>query len=272
MSVLLILLSTLVSFSAQADLEKIFVKNLNLDYAIPYGKGELEKLGFGVSLKKSHTYPVEVFRRDDAFEVLSHFIDFEWKNPLPFAHNIKSLKVEKLDLKLDQKQHYLRGNEISFLTPQDVLFFFHRYDLECNGTSVQKDPLLRLMEDCRQKLRASIDYTDIPTDVYTRLSDELPAYEADPTMEIPASDLFLSVDEGDVYASMRVKYVIRAYLRFWGHTQYQDGGKTLALRVDQIKFGIVPVTKLVMEFLQRQISHPDIQIDPPWIRIKLGQK
>ena len=272
MKFLLVIVFTLVSATSHADLEKILVQNLDLDYTAPVGKGEFEKLNFSVSLKDEHKYPVEIYRRDDTFDVVSHFIEFQWKNPLAFIHNLKEAKIEKLNLKLDRGQHYLKGNKTSFVSPRDIQFLFHRYDIECKGASQDPDPLIRLMYDCRDKMRVSIDYTDIPTDLFRALSEELPAYEEDPTMQIPASDLLLNIDQGDLYSSVRVKYIIRAYLRIWGFAQNENDGKTLAIRIDQIKFGIVPVTNLVMDLLRRQVNHPNVTINPPWIRIKLGNK
>jgi hypothetical protein len=272
MKFLLTIVFILISPTSYADLEKIMIQNLDLDYTSPVGKGEFEKLSFGVSLKDEHKYPVDIYRRDDSFDVVSHLIEFQWKKPLAFVHNLKEAKIEKLNLKLDRGQHYLRGNKTSFVSPQDIQFLFHRYDIECNGASQNSDPLIRLMYDCREKMRVNIDYTDIPTVFFRALSEELPAYDEDPTMQIPASDFLLNIDQGELYSSVRVKYIIRAYLRIWGFTQYENNGQTLAIRIDQIKFGIVPVTSLVMDLIRRQVNHPDISINPPWIRIKLGNK
>jgi hypothetical protein len=272
MKFLLTIVFSFFSLTTFAGLEKILIQNLDLNYTYPAGKGEFEKLNFGVSLKDGHKYPVDIYRRDDAFDVVSHFIEFQWKKPLAFIHNLKEAKVDKLNLKIDRGQHYLHGTKASFVSPQDINYFFHRYDIACTGSSQDQDPLIRLMYDCREKMLAKIDYTDIPTEFFQTLSEELPAYEEDPTMQIPASDFFLSINQGDMYSSFRIKYIIRAYLRIWGFTQYENDGKTLAIRIDQIKFGILPVTHIVMDLLRRQVSHPDVIINPPWIRIKLGNK
>jgi len=42
--------------------------------------------------------------------------------------------------------------------------------------------------------------------------------------------------------------------------------------MDLIKFGILPVTSLVMDALRRQVQHPRVSINPPWIRIQLGKE
>ena len=129
MKFLLTIVFILFSATSYADLEKILVQNLDLDYTSPVGKGEFEKLSFGVSLKQEQKYPVDIYRRDDSFDVVSHFIEFQWKNPLAFAHNLKEVKIEKLNLKLDRGQHYLRGNKTSFVSPQDIQFLFHRFNI-----------------------------------------------------------------------------------------------------------------------------------------------
>ncbi|MCE9500261.1 MAG: hypothetical protein K8R21_07165, partial [Leptospira sp.] len=60
-------------------------------------------------------------------------------------------------------------------------------------------------------------------------------------------------------------------LKVAGHAQFENDGKTFAIRVDEIKFGILPITNTVLSEMQARIKDPKVKIDPPWIRITVGK-
>ncbi|MBA2406310.1 MAG: hypothetical protein H0V66_16150 [Bdellovibrionales bacterium] len=258
---------------AFAGLDKIAIKNLDLDYVYPQGTGLVEKVSVGIAIEKSETaYPVEIFRRDNAFDVTSTFVDFQWLDPIPFVHNMLKAKTEKLNLKVDKNDHYLNGDLLRFTGEKTGEVVLKKYKLTCKGPSVSKDPVERLKTDCLEKLEAHVSYMELPFQFLTDLASQLPDVPTETEGDIPANDFGLTVTKGDYYSYLRIKYVVNAYLKFWGHVKHENDGKTLAIRIDLVKFGILPVTALVMNQLRRQINHPRVTITPPWIRIKLGNE
>jgi hypothetical protein len=255
-----------------AGLDKIQIKNLDLKYEYPYGTGLVEKVSVGVSIKSQTNYPVEIHRRDDSFEVLSPFVDFQWMNPIPFFHNLQKVSLEKFNLKIDRNEHYLKGQSVQFAGEKTETFVFGKYDLNCAGSSVSVDVVERLKADCLDKMEASVEHMELPLQFLSEIASQLPDVPTETGAEIPANDFSLSVYKGDFFSYMRIKYVVRAYLKFWGHLQYENEGKTLAIRLDSVKFGVLPVTPLVFAELARQVNHPRVSINPPWIRIQLGNK
>jgi hypothetical protein len=268
---MLYLLSVLIFFStAFAGLDKIQIKNLDLNYVYPSGTGMVEKVSVGVRFK-NQAYPLELHRRDNSFDVVSPFVDFQWVDPIAFFHNMQSASTEKLSLNIDREEHYLRGELLKIKGEKTGDFVFSRYDLKCFGPSVALDPVERLKTDCMEKMEASISHMELPFEFLTEIAAQLPDIETETDGDIPAHDFFLSMSKGDFFSYLRIKYGVRAYLKIWGHSQFEDSGKIFAIRVDSIKFGILPVTTLVMNELRRQVQHPKIKIDPPWIRIQIGE-
>jgi hypothetical protein len=265
---LLIILFVTPAFAA---LDKIQIKNLDFNYVYPQGTGEVEKVSIGIALKQQ-TYPVQVYRRDNSFEVLSTFIDFEWQNPIPFFHNLKSAATEKLDLKVDKKEHHLRGEGLKATGEKTGDFILGKFDFACSGTSLADKPIDRLKADCLDKMEASVSHMELPFKFLTEIASQLPDVATETDDNIPANDFFLSVMKGDFYSYLRIKYVVKAYLKIWGHGQFENNKKTFAIRVDSIKFGVLPVTTLVMTVLRNRVYHPRITINPPWIRIQLGNE
>lgn len=261
----LVLLST-----AFAGLDKIQIKNLDLNYLYPTGSGLVEKVSVGVRLK-NQAYPVELHRRENSFEVLSPFVDFQWVDPIAFFHNMQSASTEKLNLNIDRKEHYLKGELLKIKGEKTGDFVFVKYDLKCLGPSMAINPIDRLKMDCLEKMEASISRMELPFEFLTEIAAQLPDIETETDGDIPANDFFLSMTKGDFFSYLRIKYGVRAYLKIWGYSQYENNGKIFAIRVDSIKFGVLPVTTLVMNELRRQVQHPKIKIDPPWIRIQIGE-
>lgn len=267
---LLILLST---FPAFAGLDNITIKNLDLDYVYPHGSGMVEKVSVGVTTKSQQAaYPVEIFRREKDFAVNSEYVDFQWLDPIPFVHNMQKATTQQLNLKIHKQLHYVNGELLKFTGEKTGEFVLKKYNISCAGPSVAIDPIDRLKTDCLEKLHATIAHMELPFEFLTDIASQLPDVPTESDTDMPANDFGLTVTKGDFYSYVRIKYVVNAYLKLWGHIQYEDGGKTLAIRMDSIKFGILPVTTLVMNELRRQVQHPRVKIDPPWIRIQLGNE
>jgi hypothetical protein len=264
--ILIVLLS-----NAFAGLEKIKVNNLNLNYIYPQGSGELDKLSFGAGAAfHKLSYPLNIYRRENSFEIISEIIDIEWLNPFPFAHNIQSASTEQLNLKIEKGEHDLNLKTFKFAGEKTGEFALQNLKVSCRGSSNGKNIILRLKADCLEKMVADIEHMVLPLEFLKVIADKLP--ETAPEVDLPANDFFLNIEKGDFYSFVRIKLVLPAYLRLWGHTQFEDEGKTIAIRMDTIKYGILPVTSIVMKELARQVNHPSVKIDPPWIRIKLGNR
>ena len=268
-----ILFAFLLICSAHASLQKIQIKNLDLSYTYPYGAGQMEKLSLGINTNKAlPTYPLEIFRREKTMEINSPFVDFEWLDPLTFVMNMQTATIEKLNMDLNFKASSVTAQTLKVALHPEKEFIFTQFSLNCQGPSTQGDPIARLKEDCLESLTAKATQMELPFEVVKSISAELPDEPTELDLDMPANDFSLSIDKGDFSSYVRIKYVFRAYLKLWGHMQYEEGGKVLAVRVDSVKFGILPVTTLVMNQLRRQVHSPKVTIDPPWIRIKIGKQ
>jgi hypothetical protein len=198
-------------------------------------------------------------------------VDFQWLKPIEFVHNMLSAETKKLNLKVDTGDHFARGESLKITGEKTGEFVFLKYDVSCAGPSVAEKPVERLKTDCLEKMNAAVSHMELPFQFLKDIAEQLPDIATETQGDIPANDFYLIVKKGDFSSYLRIKYVVAAYLKIWGHAQFENDGKTFAIRVDSIKYGILPVTTLVMNELRRQINHPDVTITPPWIRINLGK-
>jgi hypothetical protein len=253
--------------NAFAGLEKVTLQNLDLDYALPFGKGTVERVGIGMSLA-ADPYAIEVHRLTDSFEITSPYLDFSWSGPNKLLHDLEKLQTKKASASLGStKQHFIESEFLLFRPKARGDYQAHHIKGSCEGESSGKFQL-RLMQDCRNKMDLTIEKIDFPTDfIIYKIIEDLPPVVTEE--DVPGDHVILSSREGNYALQVYVKYWIRAGLRSWGHVQFENDNKTVAIRVDKVKFGYLTVTGLVMRKLKELITNPDITVDPPWIRINL---
>lgn len=262
----LFLVLALISITAHAGFEKLSVVNLDLDYTAPYGKGMVDRVGIGMSLK-SIPYPLDITRTEDSFELVTPYLDFSWKHPLKIIYDIEALSLKKTSAALGTKTHFVESEFIMLKTKKNDVYKAEKLKLTCEGEAEGSFDK-RLLEDCRKKMHVSIKKVDVPTNfIFARIARELPV-PPEHELDIPGDNVIFNMKEGDFTLQAYIKVWFYAGLRIWGHMQYENNHETIAIRVDQIKFGYLPVTSLVMKKLKEIVKGPDVKVDPPWIRIK----
>lgn len=249
---------------AFARLERITVQTLDLDYAAPYGRGMAEKVGIGIGIAPE-SFPIDVIRTENSFDLISPYVEFSWMNPLKFIYDLQSVSSRKLSASLGAQNHTVTAESVTVVPKKGGEYKADLLDAKCAGDF--KGPFdVRLLEDCRKSLYLTIKRVEVPTDFFLyQVLEELPKLPG--TFEIPGDNVIASIDEGNFYLQVYVKYWFYAGLRSRGHVQYENNYQTVAIRVDQVKFGYLIVTNMVMEKLKEVIKSPDVVIDPPWIRI-----
>jgi hypothetical protein len=264
----LCLISLLLITSAFASLEKLTIKNLDLQYALPHGKGVVDKVLIGLKGMDDGPYPVEINRTSSSFEIISPLVELTWLDPQKFFLNLGAIQTEKLNLSVGKFEHNLDAHHLSFQPEKKGFFDFQEIALACSGHSTQLDLGQRLMEDCQNKLTASVKKLELPLDsILVQMTSELPKVLMD---DVPGSDLTINIDQGQFNLGIRVKYYITARLTAFGQVAVEEQTKTLVIKIDKIKYGILPITNWAMGQIARRVQNPSIEIKPPYIRIKLG--
>lgn len=267
MRLLLLLFFTYFS-QAQAGFEKLSVKNLNLSYSAPYGEGTLDKVGLGYSLKDVQVpYAISLEKKENAFEVTSSFLDFTWMKPYRFFYHLEKLKTVKTDFSLGGSQHALESSELRLVPEGRGEYIARKVKASCLGTA-QGEFKVRVLEDCRTRLDATIERVEVPSDFFLyRILYDLPRTTG---VDIPADNFVLKANDGNFHLQLYIKYYVYAGLRAWGHVSFEDAHKVAVIDVSQIKFGYLPVTGIVMRELRNRIKHPNVQISGNTIRITLN--
>lgn len=256
---------TLIPVSAFSGLEKMTVKNLDLDYIAPSGKGMVERVGIGMSLVTT-PYDLEILRTEDSFELTSPYVDFTWKHPLKFIYDLEAFTLRKTTAGLGTKNHFLESETFIFTSRDKNVYKAQEIKAKCLGSATGPFEK-RLFEDCRKSMDVTIKRFDVPKSfILTRLVEGLPVPVVN-EIDIPADNVNLSVKNGNFSLQVYLKLWFYAGLRTWGQMHYENERQTIVLKVDQIKFGYLPVTNLVMNKLKEIVKSPDVKVEPPFIRI-----
>lgn len=261
---LLILMTILLSSSSFAGLKHLGVKNISLDYTAPKGVGSVEKIDIGISKYLNQTLEVE--RIGETLVARTPILDFTWTEPWKFLLDAESISLTNGNLSAGKGVHDLSIDLARFRLEGE--YALRKGFAHCEGNS--QLPLLefQILEDCRESMKVEAERLDIPLDGF--LVEVLSRFPQPPE-EQPLKYFTLNVKDGDFSLYFRTSFVVKAGLRAWGAAHYEDDFKWVVIRVDLIKFGIIPVTGLVMKELKERIKDPRIQIVPPLIRIRMEQ-
>jgi hypothetical protein len=264
-------LTFLLSLTSFAKLQNLTVVDGNFSYVKPFGNGDVQKIQLGIS--KSDVvgpYPISITREANALTLKTEYVDFSWLDPMDFFHDMEKLYMEKGNVQIGYNKHFLNTPNVIFQPDKKGEFRMQGVDINCEGLSVALAIEDRLTDDCVENLKARIIRLEMPDKSLfmevVRALPEVPAEE-----DIPAWDFDLLIDKGDFKLDFRVKYVITAGVYAWGHVQFENDRKVLAVRLDRVKYGYLGVTHLVFKKL-RELNRPDIIVEEPWIRVRLGGK
>lgn len=271
MKIFFILTFVTISLNSIAGFDKVFVQNLDLDYSAPSGRGMVEKVGIGLNFV-SVPYPVEIYRTEDSFEIFSPYLEFSWKNPTRFIYDIEAFSVKRTSAGIGMKIQSIESDFLMMRPKGRGEYIAENVKGICDGSSSGSFGE-RVLEDCRRFMDLSIKKVVIPTDfILYKLIEDLPNDVETGEVNLPGEDIALKIKDGDFRFQIYVRYWLRAGLRVKGKLQYEDNFDTIALRVDEIKFGVLTVTSFVMKKLKELNNNTNVTVDPPWIRIRPAGK
>lgn len=263
MKYLLVLL--LISTQAFASLEKLTIEKLNLDYTGVQGAGDYEKLSLSLSTFMPGPYPLSVEKIENTFVISNPMLQLTWEDPFAVFLGLESLLLKNTNVDIGRLNHSASSDSVVFKPATQSDYKLEKFSFKCVGASNAWNMEDRLMEDCRESMLLTAEQVDVPLDSFlVKILSELPPMPVD--VEKPLYDLYLKSERGEVYLYFLARYYVLAGVRAWGHLSYENDLRTIVFRLDQVKFGILPITSLVWRELEK-IQHPNLKINRPYIRI-----
>jgi hypothetical protein len=263
LSMLLFLATT----AAAAGVEKLTVTKLDFDYVAPAGAGAVERVGVGLGIGPG-PYPLQVVRTGEGFEIGTPFADVTWLRPLKLAYEARAFAAREVSAALGTRPHVVAGKLLAVTTAAGNEYRAGELRGSCAGTATGRFER-RLLEDCRTKMTLAARTLELPDDfILSNIISRLPLPAAD-ARAIPVNNLSLAVEDGRFALELYLKLVFRAGHRLRGDLGYEDGYKTLVLRIDEVRFGELSVTNLFLRALRELGQSDDVTVSPPFVRINL---
>jgi len=262
--ILFILIFPLTSF---AGLNEIRVKNLSGDYSAPMGSGTFEKFSVDLSFL-SPKYPFEISRTDTGYLLSTPMADIQWTKPPKFIHESHGLMVRGLDLKLGRGEHEVKAPFVSYAYQGAGAVGLDHPHLRCKGSYKNAAFLYEVLGDCLNEMIFTSPKVQVPDDFFLHdLFRKIHGVESLP--ESRFDDFLLTSREGDFYLYFLTRYYVRAGLRAWGKMSFDEKEEVLTIKINLVKFGIFPVTGVVMDEIKKKFEGTDVIVEPPYIRVKL---
>lgn len=256
----LLLLFSLFSVSSFAGLNQVRIQDLNVDYVSPRGSGDFVRFSIDLSFL-AQSFPLEIEKEEGSYVLRTPMADLTWSRPGEFLLGIEGLRARKVSADLGKNHHTISGEELALKLGEEGEFKLKGLKAECTGDSEDASLDRRLLEDCRERLLLSTLRAEIPGDFIL--------HDIHMPLDEPLEGFYLTSHKGDAFMYFRTRIVVKAGLRAWGKIYYEENLGVAVIKVNLIRFGIIPVTSVVMNELKKRVKGPNVVVNPPYIRIKL---
>lgn len=260
------LLILMCSFLAQAELKSIEAKNLNFYYIFPQGYGEIERLKIG--LKKQAAAPVafEILALLPGFSIELPFFQLEWNGEVALLEQVKDLKVKSSHIVLNKSKHEAILDEVELTHQLLQKMSMRSLEASCEGISVAQDLGVRLVEDCLQNSKMTIKefYLPLGRVIIGDMIEGMPDRSDEDIQLIPHDVEWIS-NQGNFSLAAKVKLLVKSRVKIKGNWNVDQEKKVLTVRLDEVKFGIMPMTDLAFKELSERLKDPKFEVKKPYI-------
>ncbi len=261
------LLVLLCSFLANAELKSIESKNLNFYYLHPSGFGEIEQLK--INLKKQIipgpvTFEITALR--PGFSIDLPFFQLQWTGEEPILEQVKELRVKSSHIVLNTSKHEAILEEVDLVHELLKKMSIRKMNASCTGVSVSQDLEIRLLEDCLSESKLTIKefYLPLGRVIIGEIIEGLPDQSDEDIASVP-HDVEWESKQGSFFLGAKIKLLVRSRVKVKGHWNVDQLNKELVIRLDEVKFGILPITELVFKELEDRLKDPKITVKKPFI-------
>jgi hypothetical protein len=251
---------------AQADLKFIEGKNLNFYYIFPQGYGEIENLKISLSKKAPGPVAFEINALRPGFSIDLPFFQLEWNGEVALLEQVKELKVKSSKIVLNKAKHEALLEEVELSHELLQKMSMRKLVAFCEGLSVAQDLGVRLVEDCFQNSKMTIKEFYLPLgrviigDIIQGLPDQ-----SDEDIQAVPYDVEWESKQGNFFLGAKVKLLVKSRVKIKGHWSVDREKKVLAVRLDEVKYGILPITDTVFKELKERLKGPKFEVKKPYI-------
>lgn len=240
----------LVSMTAKAQTDTLYVSNFNFDYTNPQGRGSAENLGSKSSLRAAVDLLVDRVDREFKLTVLGdHEAVYDFKNAPDFMVDAERMAIRSFNLNLVKERLNASLAAGTFESRKDNL----RLDglsLDCARASEESTTVDQLLQGCTQALTFKLSKFVS--------SESISAFEE--VLDLPrggsvqVSSLELKIRSKKFDLSGEVRAQVSGKVKASGQMSYESQRGQLAIKISEVKFGFLNITSKVFDELKKNES------------------
>lgn len=274
--VILVLLSTQLS---QAFVAKSISLNLpELKYSANKGAGVINSLSINLDAQSEDNYSfqsvpkvispakIELSREDKTFNMSVGPVAMTMQNINGLLTKLNTFEIKKLDVSFgDKNQHLIRIGSAGLSHASIGEMAVEGLQLNCLHKQANMPDIQGLINECLVKSSAQAERLEIP-DMNNfwieSLFDITPLFEE---LFQTFKDFEMQISQGNFDMSLKIKGLPLARVKGEGHIKAELAAKKVTIRLDKVKFGLLPVTDLVMSQLKKKLPPENFRVEPPYI-------
>jgi len=253
------------SMAAQAQMDSLYVSNLNFDYTNPQGRGSVDAFGSKKSLRASLDLLVDRVDRDFKLTVMGdHEAVYDLKDAPDFMVEAERMSIKSFNLHLAKERlsvSLLSGN---FESRKDNLRL-DNMSLECPRAMEESTTLDQLVQGCTQALTFKLSKF-VSADSFSGLEEVLEIPLTGGSVQVNAVELKIKNKKFDLLAEVRAQ--VSGKVKALGQMSYDSQKGQLAIKISEVKFGFLNITSKVFDELKKNESDR-LRVKEPYVYYQL---
>lgn len=235
--------------------QNLEIQNFNFDYKNPSGQGsassfQYEKSGVQVSVDK-------IGKEFKLKAIGAVTTEYTLQNAPEVVETAEKMSIQNLNLTVVETLNFSVARA-KFLGKEDRLDL-QALSLECDRDRNQVEAVNQLIAGCIRKLKLRAERFDSLSEIIAKaISDEKEAVK----------NFRLQISNGKFNFSAGVSVGVPGTVKGKGDVSYSASEKRFAIRISEVKFGILNITGKVFDELQKNESE-NMKVKRPFVYLKL---
>lgn len=244
------------------------VTNFNFEYQDPRGQGTADE--FSARNFQEEAITVEVVKQNKDFYLKAHGAangEYVLKNAPDLLTEAKNISFKAFDLSF--QNNFIATLEEGYFESQDSELLLQNFSLNCSLNLSEMDFQDQILSGCMKSLTLrSSKFTSTSSMTNTFLGSLVMGMTGGAPSNFGITGLDLKVNGGNFNLTAEVKAQISGKAKSYGQMSYDSAMKLLTVRIDEVKFSVLNVTKQVFDELKKNESEK-MKVSRPYVYIKL---
>lgn len=220
--------------------------------------------------QKSMNQKILIFRQGNDINVNIGFISVDWEDVPVWLTSELDLAAKNASISLGYENvQSIKAQSASIYKPSIGKAAVEDLSIECVPKEQDRSRFDNLLEQCLEDGTITSRELNIPSlkSFWAQVLED----EMDNTEDLRkvGEDLQVRLYQNRFTLGLKTKVFLRARVKAWGEAKHLEEENKLRIRLDKVKFGRIPLTRIAFAVLETFFEGKDIQINRPYIDLSL---